>query len=78
MITLQEILNIKTNLFKNSKVKLVRHKDNRAEYRELIKDRNELLNYQKEQGKHVFKDCDYIISFIGQERKNQSFLVFSK
>ena len=62
MITIQEILNIKTDLFRYSKVKLVRHKDNRAEYRELIKDRNELLNYQKEQSKHIFKDCDYILS----------------
>ena len=69
MLTFQEILNLKTDLFKNSKVKLVRHKDNRVEYREIIKDKDELLNYQKEQPKDVFKDCDYVISFIGQERK---------
>ena len=69
MITIQEILNLKTDIFSNSNVKLVRHKDSRAEYRELIKDRNELLKYQQEQNKPVFHDCDYIISFIGKERK---------
>lgn len=69
MITLQEILNLKTELFRNSNVKLVRHKDSRVEYRDLIKDEQELLRYQKQQSKNVFKNCQYIISFIGQERK---------
>ena len=69
MLTIQEILNLKTDIFSNSKVKLVRHKDSRAEYRELIKDRNELLKYQQKQGRPVFHNCDYIISFIGQERR---------
>lgn len=67
MLTIQEILNLKTDVFRNSKVKLVRHKDSRAEYRELIKDRDELLKYQEEQHKPVFHECDYIISFIGVE-----------
>ena len=69
MITLQEILNLKTDLFSTSRVKIVRHKDNRAEYRELIKDEQELLDYQKEQSKNIFSNCEYIISFIGKERK---------
>ncbi len=69
MLTIQEILNLKTDIFKNSRVKLVRHKDNRAEYRELIKDRDGLLSYQKQQSKPVFHECDYIISFIGKERR---------
>ena len=69
MITIQEILNLKTEVFKNSRVKLVRHKDSRAEYRELIKDRDGLLKYQKQQSKPVFHECDYIISFIGKERR---------
>lgn len=73
MLTLQEILNLKTNLFKNSKVKIVRHKDNRLEYREIIKDKESLLEYQKEQENDVFKDCDYIISFIGIERSKSVF-----
>ena len=66
-LTLQDILNLKTDLFKKAKVKLVRHKDNRKEYRELIKDKSSLLEYQREQSKEVFKGCDYIISFVGQE-----------
>ncbi|MEJ8803422.1 GIY-YIG nuclease family protein [Pontibacter sp. H249] len=66
-LTLQDILNLKTDLFRNAKVKLVRHKDNRKEYRELIKDKAKLIEYQREQSKEVFKGCDYIISFIGQE-----------
>jgi hypothetical protein len=74
MLNLQDILNLKSDLFKNSKVKLVRHKDSRAEYRELLKDKNELLKYQKEQGKPIFHDCDYIISFIGQEKRKSIFL----
>ena len=65
---LRDILKLKSDALENKKVKLVRHKDSRAEYRELIKDRDELLKYQKSQSKPVFHDCDYIISFIGIER----------
>ena len=68
-LTLQDILNLKTNIFRNSRVKLVRHKDSRSEYKELIKDKTELLNYQRQQSKEVFKDCDYIVSFVGLERR---------
>jgi len=75
MLTIQEILNLKTDILKKSRVKLVRHKDNRAEYRELIKDRNELLKYQQEQVNPIFHDCDYIVSFIGK-RKNKTNLEF--
>ena len=69
MLTLQEILNTKSELLKSAKVKLVRHKDHRAEYRDVIKDKEKLLAYQREQPKDVFGDCDYIISFIGLERR---------
>lgn len=74
MITLQQILNAQSPMLEGQKVKLVRHKDSRAEYRHVIKDRDALLNYQKEQGKDVFKGCDYIISFIGLERKRSLFI----
>ena len=43
MLTLQEILNLKTDLFKKSRVKLVRHKDSREEYEY---DRNKLLTFK--------------------------------
>jgi len=68
MLTLQELLNFKTDLFKNSRVKLVRHLDTRKEYREVIKDREKLLYHQATPRNDIFKDCDYIISFIGDER----------
>lgn len=69
MITLRQILNAQSSVLKGKRVKLVRHKDHRTEYRDVIKDKNKLLVYQNTQPKHVFKDCDYIISFIGLERK---------
>ena len=69
MITLQDLLDSKTDLFKNSRVKLVQHKDGREEYRELIKHRDTLLKYQAEQISPVFHGCDYIISLIGKERR---------
>lgn len=69
MLSLNELFSLKTDLFKNAKVKLVRHKDSRIEYRDMIKERSGLLAYQREQPKEVFKGCDYIISFIGLERR---------
>ena len=74
MITLQELLNLKTDLFKNNKTKLVRHIDHRAEYKDFMSDyrkmlnnREKVLDYQRRQSKEVFKDTKYIISFIGME-----------
>tara|TARA_X000001036_G_C20681032_1_gene805906 strand:+ start:2258 stop:3124 length:867 start_codon:yes stop_codon:yes gene_type:complete len=74
MLALKQILNSQSPLLQGKKVKLVRHKDSRAEYRYVMKDRDALLEYQKEQSKHVFKDCDYIISFIGIERRRSVFI----
>jgi len=78
ILTLQEIISLKTNIFDNSRVQLVRHKDNRTEYRDILKDRNKLIEYQKEQGLEVFKNTDYIISFIGQERSKSLLFGFFK
>lgn len=74
MITLQQILSSQLPMLDGKKVKLVRHKDSRAEYRHVMKDREALLQYQREQAKDVFKGCDYIISFIGLERKRSVFI----
>lgn len=74
MFTLKELIEIKTNFFKGKRVKLVRHKDSRTEYKDILKDREVLLEYQKEQGKEVFKNTDYLISFIGQD--NSKALLF--
>ncbi len=69
MITLQELLSLKTDLFSKSNTLLVRHKDSRVEYRDILKDREKLLEYQKYQSRTIFKDAHYLISFIGQERR---------
>ena len=74
MITLQQILTAKSSVLDNARVKVVRHKDNRPEYKDVMKDKKQILEYQKIQGKDIFKDCDYIISFIGIERGRSVFL----
>lgn len=78
MLTFQELISLKTDLFKNSKVLLVRHKDSRVEYRDVLKDRDTLLEYQKVQGKERFKGANYLISFIGQERNKSLLFGFFK
>ncbi|MCC6597651.1 MAG: GIY-YIG nuclease family protein [Alphaproteobacteria bacterium] len=74
MITLQQILRSQSDILDHARVKIVRHKDSRKEYRHIMKDRQALLEYQKEQGKDVFGECDYIVSFIGDERKRSRFV----
>jgi hypothetical protein len=67
MITIQELL-FNRNLSKDSKVKLVRHKDSRQDLYNLYKaNREEFLAYQKSQSKDVFNDVDFIVSFIGED-----------
>ncbi|MBA4077390.1 MAG: hypothetical protein C0508_20335 [Cyanobacteria bacterium PR.023] len=67
MITLRQVLSSQSNILENARVKLVRHQDRRQQYRDVIKDKKKLLEYQREQRKDVFKGCDYIVSFIGRE-----------
>lgn len=74
MITLQQILRSQSDILENARVKIVRHKDSREQYRHIMKDRRALLEYQKEQAKDIFKGCDYIVSFIGDERKRSRFM----
>ncbi|WP_281052433.1 GIY-YIG nuclease family protein [Vibrio cholerae] len=74
MISFTKLLSIDTDIFDSKKIKFVRHKDSRHEYRELIKDRDELLKYQAEQSKNVFKDCEYIFSFFGLESSKALFI----
>lgn len=73
MVTLAQILQSQSPILEGKRVKLVRHKDSRAEYREAIKERNRLLAYQQKQGRDVFGDCEYIVSFIGLERSKSLF-----
>jgi len=67
MITIQELL-YNRGLAENAKVKLVRHQDKRFPdlYEWYRSDRQKFLDYQNEQKKDVFKDVDYIVSFISE------------
>lgn len=78
MITLQQVLNSQSTLLEGKRIKLVRHKDtrreHRAEYREVIKDRATLLEYQQKQGRNVFDKCEYLVSFTGLDHGRSLFL----
>lgn len=74
MITIQELL-YNRGLDKNAKIKLVRHKDNRCDlYNKYRADKEWFYSYQSSQGKPVFKDTDYIVSFIGEEGLSSRFI----
>lgn len=67
MITIQELL-FNRGLNKESKIKLVRHKDARIDlYNAYRTDRKLFFKYQQQQSKEVFAGVDYIVSFIGEE-----------
>ncbi len=74
MITVQELL-FNRGLDKNAKIKLVRHKDQRQDLYNLYRtEYNEFLKYQNSQSKDVFRDVDYIVSFIGEEGNRSRFI----
>ena len=74
MITIQELL-FNRQLDRNSKVKLVRHKDSRLDLYNLYKtNREEFFAYQNSQSKDVFSDVDFIVSFIGEEGLESRFI----
>jgi hypothetical protein len=66
MITIQELL-FNRGLDKKARTKLVRHKDSRRDLYTLYRyNKEEFLAYQKHQGRNIFKDLDFIVSFIGE------------
>jgi len=66
MITIQELL-YNRGLDRAAAIKLVRHKDRRKDLYSLYRnERSVFLDYQNTQVKPVFRDCDYIVSFIGE------------
>lgn len=67
MITIQELL-YNRGFDRTARVKLVRHKDRRLDLFNIYRTkRKEFLDYQNTQKKDVFKDVEYIVSFIGEE-----------
>lgn len=66
MITIQELL-YNRGLDRKAPIKLVRHKDRRIDLYNMYRtERNAFLDYQSTQRRDVFKDVDYIVSFIGE------------
>lgn len=66
MITIQELL-YNRGLDRTASIKLIRHKDRRRDLYSLYRsDRAEFLEYQNRQVRDVFKDCQFIVSFIGE------------
>ena len=67
MITIQELL-YNRGLDRKASVKLVRHKDRRIDLYNMYRtERNAFLEYQNTQSRDIFKDVDYIVSFIGED-----------
>lgn len=57
----------------NNKTKLVRHQDKKFDVQKLYKT-GYLDFYQGTQGKDVFGNCNFILSFIGDENKKATFI----
>jgi GIY-YIG catalytic domain len=68
MITIQELL-FNRGLDKNSKIKIVRHSDpTKLDLYSLYRnDKLEFLKYQSSQSRDVFKNVNFIVSFIGEK-----------
>ncbi|MGN6495636.1 MAG: GIY-YIG nuclease family protein [Agriterribacter sp.] len=73
MITIQELL-LKRGLT-NDRTLLVRHKDHRTNlYQAYRNDKKNFILYQQQQGHEVFKDAEYIVSFIGEDGTRSRFV----
>lgn len=73
MIKLQHLINLRTDKFQKSNVKLVRHVST-GDYKDILKDRDNLLEYQSFQSIEKFKDTDYLISFTALDSTKALFL----
>ena len=81
IISIRELLSLR-GLDVTKKIKVVRHKDSRKEvvirgkleqgnpYDWYRYNRDLFIGYQSEQSKEVYKDVDYIVSFIGEHEVN--------
>lgn len=74
MLTINELL-YKRGLPHNARVKFVRHANIRLPLYENYKfDIEKFLFWQSEQSKPIFHNCDYIVSFLGDEGKRSRFI----
>lgn len=68
MITIQELL-YNRGISRSARVKLVRHKDRRLDIYNMYRtDKPAFIDYQNTQSNDVFRDVEYIVSFIGEEQ----------
>lgn len=68
MITIQELL-YNRGISRSASVKLVRHKDRRLDIYNMYRtDKPAFIDYQNTQSHDVFKNVEYIVSFIGEEQ----------
>jgi hypothetical protein len=73
-MTINELLYTR-GLPQDAKIKLVRHADKRFPLLDDYKfNITNFLNYQSEQGKPLFHNCDYIVSFLGEGGQKSRFL----
>jgi hypothetical protein len=85
IISIRELLSLR-GLDVSKRIKVVRHKDSRKEvvingkleqgnpYDWYRYNRKLFIGYQSEQGRDVFKDVDYIVSFIGEQGTTARFV----
>lgn len=78
IFTISKVLTL-AGMDTTKRIKLVRHKDNRESitingrvvegnpYEWYLTDREMFIAYQSEQHKDIFKDVDYVVSFIGED-----------
>lgn len=74
MITINELLYNRW-ISQNSRIKFVRHVNANYSVDEVYRNEKEIfLNYQSEQWKPIFHNCEYIVSFIGEGAKRSRFI----
>lgn len=74
MITIQELL-YSRGLSRTAAIKLVRHKEDKRDIYAMYKyERENFLDYQSTQHRDIFRDVEYIASFIGEEGTDARFI----
>lgn len=74
MITIQELL-LNRGLPVDARVKMVRHIDSNLDLRTMYSSHRDLfLRYQSTQANDIFKDYEYIVSFLGEDNSTARFI----
>lgn len=73
MLSLKKLLTMHGLDCTRTDIKLIRHKDSRINLVELY-EKEEFELYQQHQDKDVFKNCKYIVSFLGINDSKAKFI----